>query len=125
MAAPNGDSRPPMAVAMEWVSQITTVVAEMVLPGLAGQWLDKRWGTQFLALIGFGLGVSVGIWHLVAMTRPRTAGQQTKSAQSGDESKLKSEAGAAQGYVSSADTIEKPQPSIPPDPPRESGNETD
>src|SRR6266852_6376359 len=110
MTKPAGDPRPPLAVAMEWVSQITTVVAEMVLPGLAGQWLDKRWGTRFLTLTGFALGVSVGIWHLVAMTRPRTAGQQTKSSQSGDE--LKCEAGAAQGCVSSADTVVKPQPSI-------------
>jgi F0F1-type ATP synthase assembly protein I len=59
---------------MEWVSQITTVVAEMVLPGLAGQWLDRRWGTKVLGLIGFGLGLTVGIWHLLAMTRSRTAG---------------------------------------------------
>jgi hypothetical protein len=69
-----GESRPPLAVAMEWVSQITTVVAEMVLPGLAGQWLDDRWGTGFLALIGFALGLTVGIWHLIAMTRPKTGG---------------------------------------------------
>jgi len=67
-----GDPRPPLAVAMEWVSQITTVVAEMVLPGLAGQWLDDRWGTGFLALVGFALGLTVGIWHLIAMTRPKT-----------------------------------------------------
>lgn len=59
---------------MEWVSQITTVVAEMVLPGLAGQWLDHRWGTNFLTLVGFALGLTVGIWHLIAMTRPKTAG---------------------------------------------------
>jgi len=72
MKAPSGDSRPPLAVAMEWVSQITTVVAEMVLPGLAGHWLDHRWGTQFLALLGFALGLTIGIWHLIAMTRPRT-----------------------------------------------------
>ena len=57
---------------MEWVSQITTVVAEMVLPGLAGVWLDHRWGTKFLALAGFALGLTVGIWHLIAMTQPKT-----------------------------------------------------
>ena len=59
---------------MEWVSQITTVVAEMVLPGLVGQWLDHRWGTKFLTLVGFALGLTVGIWHLIAMTRPKTGG---------------------------------------------------
>ena len=69
-----GDPRPPLAVAVEWVSQITTVVAEMVLPGLAGQWLDNRWGTSFLTLVGFALGLTVGIWHLIVMTRPKTGG---------------------------------------------------
>lgn len=72
MNVPSGDRRPPLAVAMEWVSQITTVVAEMVLPGVAGQWLDQRWNTRFLALSGFALGLTVGIWHLIAMTKPRT-----------------------------------------------------
>jgi hypothetical protein len=72
MAAPPEDKRPPMAVAMQWVSQITTVVLEMILPGVGGQWLDAKWGTSFLGLAGFALGLSVGVWHLVAMTRPRT-----------------------------------------------------
>ena|SRR5579863_10016046 len=70
-----GDSRPPLLVAHEWLTQITTVVAEMVLPGLAGHWLDRRWGTEFLALIGFALGLTVGIWHLIVITRPRTTGR--------------------------------------------------
>lgn len=79
-----GESRPPLAVAMEWVSQITTVVAEMVLPGLAGQWLDNRWGTKFLTLVGFALGLTVGIWHLIAMTRPKT-GEAGKDQSSGKD----------------------------------------
>lgn len=84
MKKPSGDERPPLAVAMEWVSQITTVVAEMVLPGLAGQWLDNRWGTGFLALVGFALGLTVGISHLIAMTRPKPgAPQQGGNAQDG------------------------------------------
>jgi hypothetical protein len=58
---------------MIWVSQITTIAAEMVLPGLAGQWLDKRWGTNFLVLVGFALGLTTGIWHLIAMTKPRSS----------------------------------------------------
>jgi hypothetical protein len=57
-----------MALAIEWVSKITTVALEMVLPGLLGTWLDKRWGTSFLALAGFALGITVAIWHLLKMT---------------------------------------------------------
>ena len=42
----------------------------MVLPGLLGLWLDNRLGTLVLfTLLGFSLGVSVGTWQLVRMTR--------------------------------------------------------
>ena len=58
-----------MAEAMNWVSKITTVALEMVLPGLAGLWLDSQLGTRFLTLLGFALGIPLGMWHLIAMTR--------------------------------------------------------
>ena len=58
-----------MAEAMNWVSKITAVVLEMLLPGLAGLWLDNQLGTQFLTLLGFALGVPLGMWHLIAMTK--------------------------------------------------------
>jgi len=54
---------------MEWVSRILAVAAVMVLPGLAGGWLDKRWGTGFLGLAGFAVGVVSGIAYLLAITR--------------------------------------------------------
>jgi hypothetical protein len=57
----------PLALAIEWVAKITTVALEMVLPGLGGLWLDKQWGTPFLGLAGFALGLTVGIWHLLRM----------------------------------------------------------
>lgn len=60
-----------IAAAMNWVSKITTVVLEMVLPGLAGLWLDNELGTRFLGLTGFALGVPLGMWHLIAMTRSK------------------------------------------------------
>jgi len=58
-----------MAEGMNWVSRITTVALEMVLPGLAGSWLDNQLETRFFALLGFALGVPLGMWHLVAMTK--------------------------------------------------------
>lgn len=58
-----------MALAIEWVSRITTVALEMVLPGILGQWLDSKWGTGFLGLAGFAFGVSFGLWHLLRMTK--------------------------------------------------------
>lgn len=63
------DQPSPMAAAMEWVSRIFAVALEMVLPGLAGIWLDERLGTGFLVLLGFGLGIALGIWHLLAMSK--------------------------------------------------------
>ncbi|HVA50972.1 MAG TPA: AtpZ/AtpI family protein [Pirellulales bacterium] len=59
----------PVAEAMTWVSRVLAVVAMMVLPGLAGQWLDKRWGTGFLGLIGFAVGLVSGMGYLLAMTK--------------------------------------------------------
>jgi hypothetical protein len=60
-----------MAEGMKWVSKITTIAVEMVLPGLAGLWLDKQLGTQFLILLGLALGFSFGMWHLIAMTKSK------------------------------------------------------
>jgi F0F1-type ATP synthase assembly protein I len=41
----------------------------MVLPGLAGTWLDDRWGTRpAFTIIGFLLGMVGGIGHLLWMT---------------------------------------------------------
>lgn len=74
------DERPPMVVAFEWVARITTVALEMVLPGLAGSWLDGKFGTGFIALVGFALGITVGIWHLLVMTKSTGGDDQGKSA---------------------------------------------
>jgi hypothetical protein len=52
---------------MEWVSRVLAICLEMVLPGLFGQWLDGKLGTRFLVLVGFGLGVSLAIWHLTRL----------------------------------------------------------
>lgn len=62
------DDRSAYAVAAQWVSRIMAVAMEMVLPGLLGLWLDSRLGTRVLfALLGFGVGIPVAVWHLVRM----------------------------------------------------------
>jgi hypothetical protein len=76
-----------MALAMAWVSRITTVAFEMVLPGLAGLWLDNTLGTVILfTLAGFGLGLTLAIWHLMKMTAADAAasGGNGKSQNSAD-----------------------------------------
>ena len=59
----------PVGEALDWVGRIFAVTMVMVSPGLGGQWLDRRLGTGFLAMVGFALGVSLGIWYLIVATR--------------------------------------------------------
>ena len=64
------DSRSPVARAAEWSSRIMTVSLEMVLPGLAGYWVDEKLGTRVLfMLIGFALGGIAAAMHLIHLTR--------------------------------------------------------
>jgi hypothetical protein len=60
-----------MAIAMEWVSRVLAVVVVMVGPGLLGGWLDKRWGTSFLTLLGFALGLIGGTAYLLVATKSK------------------------------------------------------
>lgn len=47
------------------------VSLEMVLPGLAGYWVDQRLGTRVLfLLVGFALGTTAAVVHLIRMVRP-------------------------------------------------------
>lgn len=62
-----------MAHALIWISRITTVGLEMVLPAIAGQWLDSKLQTSFLGVVGLVFGVIAGFWHLMVMTRPRSS----------------------------------------------------
>ncbi|MFV1965276.1 MAG: hypothetical protein ACC628_07610 [Pirellulaceae bacterium] len=58
-----------MAEALDWVSRIMAVTLVMLLPGLGGHWVDKRLGTEFLVLVGFALGLTVGVAYLIWMTQ--------------------------------------------------------
>ena len=61
--------RNPIGEAFDWAARVMAVSLEMFLPGLAGQWLDRRLGTTFLTLLGFTFGLVAGVWHLLLMTR--------------------------------------------------------
>ena len=46
------------------------VALEMVLPGLAGYWLDQQIGTKVvLMLVGFALGGTAAVVHLIHLVR--------------------------------------------------------
>jgi hypothetical protein len=65
------DGRSPIAIAAAWASRIMTVALEMVLPAVLGAWIDGKLGTRAVAtLIGVVLGMALGLWHLVRLTRP-------------------------------------------------------
>jgi fatty acid desaturase len=64
------DDPPPLVKAYQWATRIMVVSLEMVLPGLAGYWLDQRLGTGVLLMfVGFALGGTAAIVHLVHLTR--------------------------------------------------------
>lgn len=66
-----------MSVAMEWASRIMAVSIEMVLPGLAGWWLDNKVGWNVFTGLGFVVGLIGGVAHLIVMTRPRLKSPKT------------------------------------------------
>lgn len=57
-----------MVAAMQWISWVTTVAGVLVVPGLLGVLLDRWLGTGFVfTLLGFSLGMFVGISHAVRL----------------------------------------------------------
>jgi hypothetical protein len=82
----NRPSADPLALAMEWVTKITTVALEMVLPAIGGGYLDKRLGTQYWTLIGVVFGFLVGMWHLLQMTKVKGRSSSGKRGGKGDGS---------------------------------------
>lgn len=64
------DGRSPLALAAEWSTRITTVALEMVLPGLGGYWLDRRWDTlPAMTVVGMLMGMALGGWQLTLLVR--------------------------------------------------------
>jgi ATP synthase protein I len=65
------DDQSSYANAMAWVSRITSISIEMVLPGLIGYYLIDRWlGTKVVFLIlGLIVGFAGGIWQLIKLTK--------------------------------------------------------
>jgi hypothetical protein len=52
---------------------------EMVLPGLAGYWIDRQLGTAVVfMLLGFTIGGSAAIVQLIRMTRQEESRSQDK-----------------------------------------------
>ena len=73
------DGRSPIAVAMQWASQVTAVSIEMVLPILLGVWADRRLGTKAVFTIIGGIGgLWLGIWNLIRIAKVLAAGDKER-----------------------------------------------
>ena len=58
---------PPIGAAFTWVGRITAIGLVMVLPGITGDWLDRRLDTTFLEPVGFLLGFVLGLTSVVRL----------------------------------------------------------
>jgi len=64
------DDRSAISVAYAWATRVMVIAAEMVVPGLAGLWIDQKIGSVVVfALLGFAFGITVSIMHLIRMTK--------------------------------------------------------
>ena len=64
------DDRSPGVKAYAMASQVIAVAGTMVVPGLLGLWLDQWFATRAIfTIVGFGLGLVLGIWQIVHLSR--------------------------------------------------------
>ena len=64
----------PVGEAMVWVSRIMAIGLTMFLPGVAGGWLDVRFGTGFIGPLGFVAGLGLAIFSLTRLKSRRGRG---------------------------------------------------
>lgn len=70
MPNPPNDRRPPLVVAYQMVSQITTIALTMGLPAGLGYWGDKSFGTKpWLTVAGAVLGGVLGMMELLQLVK--------------------------------------------------------
>jgi F0F1-type ATP synthase assembly protein I len=78
------DGRSPIAVAIHWASQVTTISIEMVLPLLLGVWVDRWLHTKAVfTVLGGSLGLWLGIWTLMRIAKELAA--QDKGPKTGNK----------------------------------------
>jgi predicted neutral ceramidase superfamily lipid hydrolase len=59
-----------MAIAMQWVSRITTISLSMALPAGLGYWLDRHWGiSPWLTIVGAVLGFAAAMAQLLQLAQ--------------------------------------------------------
>jgi hypothetical protein len=53
--------------ASAWVGRIFAILFFMIGPGVAGLWLDRKFGTKFLTAMGFVFGMALGTYVLLIL----------------------------------------------------------
>lgn len=67
-------------------STIGLELAASVLLGLfGGMWLDRRWGTSYCALIGFGVGIAIGARAIVRVAKKMRVEAEREEREGGDD----------------------------------------
>jgi prepilin signal peptidase PulO-like enzyme (type II secretory pathway) len=79
VSQPQPDSRSPIAIAYAWAWRVITISFMMVIPGLGGLWLDRWLGLLpvVFTLLGFGLGMVLGILQLLHIADSQSKSQST------------------------------------------------
>ncbi|MFO0942022.1 MAG: hypothetical protein U0930_14860 [Pirellulales bacterium] len=76
-----------------WMARTIAVCLLMIVPGVVGSTLDKRWGTNFLAITGFVGGMALGTFMLIILLKQFAPPARGKPLQIDDEN---NEAGSKQ-----------------------------
>jgi F0F1-type ATP synthase assembly protein I len=75
-----GDQQRQQSLALNWVSRVLAICVVMVLPGIGGGWLDRRFGTGYWTVIGFVFGFASGFTALILLVKRDGGGsEQTRS----------------------------------------------
>lgn len=82
----DSDDRESHAIAYHWASRVMTICLEMVVPGVLGYLADQKLGTRFVfTLIGFSVGLVLGVVHLLRITDKTAAGGSKSTAEKEQE----------------------------------------
>jgi hypothetical protein len=64
-------------MAYQWSARITSISLELVVPGMVGYWLDRRWGTlPLLVIVGVILGFVTSFLSLLRLIKPPNSGHR-------------------------------------------------
>ncbi len=70
--------RSSLAEAYTWVSRIMSCSLTMVLPGIAGRYLDAHFETSMWEISGWIIGPILGFYQLLAITKESTRKQESQ-----------------------------------------------